>query len=152
MRAESTAAAPDRPERVRAALIDAEGRLVLIRRDRPGRQPYWVLPGGGVEPSDASPVEALTRELHEELGAEAEIGERMLVIPASARGGEQWVYRAALGTIDPALRSGPEFADPSRGRYTVQRIDPRDLHAVNLLPEEARRRLIDDISEKPCPS
>jgi 8-oxo-dGTP pyrophosphatase MutT (NUDIX family) len=53
----------------RAILIDDLDRLVLIKRTKPGRAPYWTAPGGGIEDSDASPVAALHRELAEELGA-----------------------------------------------------------------------------------
>lgn len=129
----------NQPARVRAVLTDAEDRLVLIRRDRPGRDRYWVLPGGGVETADADPVEALRRELREELGAEVEIGERMLVIPAS--GGEQWIYRARLLFMDLRRRSGPEFDDPTRGAYTVEHVAPADLPSRNLLPAEAKALL-----------
>ena len=31
--------------------------------------PYWLTPGGGVEPEDATVVDALHREVDEELGA-----------------------------------------------------------------------------------
>jgi 8-oxo-dGTP pyrophosphatase MutT (NUDIX family) len=54
----------------RAILIDDAGKLVLIRRSRPGRAPYWTTAGGGVEESDASVEAAMRRELFEELGAE----------------------------------------------------------------------------------
>lgn len=49
----------------RAILIDDEGRLVLIKRTRPGQVPYWTTAGGGVEDSDASVEAALHRELAE---------------------------------------------------------------------------------------
>lgn len=51
----------------RAILIDDEGRLVLIKRTKPGREPYWTAPGGGVEADDVSVEAALRRELAEEL-------------------------------------------------------------------------------------
>lgn len=54
----------------RAIVTDDEARLVLIKRTKPGQQPYWTTPGGGVEDSDPSIEAALHRELHEELGAE----------------------------------------------------------------------------------
>ncbi|WP_449344037.1 NUDIX domain-containing protein [Streptomyces pactum] len=64
----------DRPvvkRTARALLIDGEDEpeLVLIKRTKPGEPPYWITPGGGVEPEDASVVAALHRELDEELGA-----------------------------------------------------------------------------------
>ncbi len=52
----------------RAVLLDGD-QLVLIKRTKPGVDPYWVTPGGGVEPEDSSVVAALHREVLEELGA-----------------------------------------------------------------------------------
>ena len=52
----------------RAVLLDGDD-LILIKRTKPGVDPYWLTPGGGVEPEDATVVEALHRELDEELGA-----------------------------------------------------------------------------------
>ena len=53
---------------VAAALVDAEGR-VLVQQRPPGKAlaGLWEFPGGKIEPGD-SPEEALGRELHEELG------------------------------------------------------------------------------------
>jgi 8-oxo-dGTP diphosphatase len=53
---------------VAAALIDAEGRVLLQRR-APGRAMagLWEFPGGKVEPGEL-PESALVRELDEELG------------------------------------------------------------------------------------
>ena len=34
--------------RVRALLITPADELLAIQRIRPGQDPYWVLPGGGV--------------------------------------------------------------------------------------------------------
>jgi 8-oxo-dGTP diphosphatase len=51
-----------------AALIDADGRVLL--QERPEGKPMaglWEFPGGKVEPGE-TPEAALIRELHEELG------------------------------------------------------------------------------------
>ena len=63
----------------RAILIDDEGRLVLIRRSKPGREPYWTTAGGGVEDGDASIEAAMHRELFEELGARAVGGSQVFL-------------------------------------------------------------------------
>jgi ADP-ribose pyrophosphatase YjhB (NUDIX family) len=36
-------------DRVRALLVTSGHDLLVIQRIRPGQDPYWVLPGGGVE-------------------------------------------------------------------------------------------------------
>jgi 8-oxo-dGTP pyrophosphatase MutT (NUDIX family) len=42
----------------RAILLDGPD-LLLIKRTRPGEEPYWVTIGGGVEPEDATLEEAV---------------------------------------------------------------------------------------------
>jgi ADP-ribose pyrophosphatase YjhB (NUDIX family) len=44
-------------ERVRTVLVTPDGCLLTIRRDRPGRTTYWVLPGGHVDPGRKHRVE-----------------------------------------------------------------------------------------------
>lgn len=56
----------------RALVVDAAGRILLLwTRDpaRPGTDPWWEMPGGGLEPGEDAPT-ALVRELAEEAGIE----------------------------------------------------------------------------------
>ena len=55
-----------------------DGRVVVLRNDRG----EWELPDGRLEPSDASPQDALRREIGEELGLDAEIGTPL----------DSWIY------------------------------------------------------------
>ena len=58
-----------------AAVIEKDGRVLIARRRKEERLGgKWEFPGGKVEP-DEKPEQALKRELREELGIEAEIGE-----------------------------------------------------------------------------
>ncbi|HZQ04325.1 MAG TPA: NUDIX hydrolase [Gaiellaceae bacterium] len=54
-----------------AALLRWHDRILLCRQEKPGKE-YWLLPGGGVE-SGESLIEALVRELHEELALPDEL-------------------------------------------------------------------------------
>lgn len=58
----------------RAILLDGD-ELILIKRTKPGREPYWVTVGGGVEEDDATIEAALHREVFEELGGRLERAE-----------------------------------------------------------------------------
>jgi 8-oxo-dGTP diphosphatase len=49
-----------------SAILRWKGRMLLCRHEKPGKE-YWLLPGGGVN-SGESLVDALHRELSEEIG------------------------------------------------------------------------------------
>ena len=49
------------------ALVEHEGRLLLVRHRREGRYDFWVAPGGGVQGTEALRT-AATREVKEETG------------------------------------------------------------------------------------
>lgn len=59
-----------------ARVRDPDGRLALIRNEWADG---WFLPGGGVE-SGETPREAARREVHEETGLDAEIGDQLVVL------------------------------------------------------------------------
>ena len=122
----------------RAILIDDEGRLILIKRTKAGRAPYWVTPGGGVEEADASLVAALYRELAEELGATAMGASQVFLSssPSDAGVAIQYFFVVRLISLDESARSGPEFTDPSRGVYEPYRVDLRgdELASIDLKP------------------
>ena len=54
-----------------SAILRWEASILLCRHEKPGKE-YWLLPGGGVN-SGESLVDALHRELAEEVGIGAEV-------------------------------------------------------------------------------
>jgi 8-oxo-dGTP diphosphatase len=60
-----------------AGAMIAGRKLLVAQRDRPPELAgMWELPGGKVAPGECD-VDALTRELREELGVEVAVGERL---------------------------------------------------------------------------
>ena len=57
----------------RILLVDAERRVLLFRFCVPGRAPFWVTPGGALDPGE-SYEQAARRELREETGIDADPG------------------------------------------------------------------------------
>jgi ADP-ribose pyrophosphatase YjhB (NUDIX family) len=128
--------------RVRALLLTPRRTLLLIKRVRAEIPPYYVAPGGGVEATDASWEAALHREMAEELGGQVEIVREVWTTehPGDDAG---WTVRhhyyiCRLLRYDLALRTGPEFSDPTRGQYIPEEfaLDGAALSRVPSRPPE----------------
>ncbi|RCG14019.1 NUDIX hydrolase [Streptomyces diacarni] len=127
--------------------------LIVIKRTKPGREPYWITPGGGVEPDvDRTVVDALHREVHEELGAEITDVVPAFVDtvsdPKETPGGVkiQHFFVCRLVSMNPALRHGPEVDNPC-GRYEITRLPftPEGVTSVDVVPAALRSYLAANI-------
>ncbi|WP_413808448.1 NUDIX domain-containing protein [Streptomyces sp. OE57] len=145
----------------RAILLegDTAPRMILIKRTKPGQAPYWITPGGGMEPEDATVVEALYREVDEELGAKVTD-----VVPAfvdtvphpdeSAEGAAgsggvgatgvkvQHFFVCRLASMDLTRRHGPEVDEPC-GEYDVVSVPftREGIASVEVVPPSLRAYL-----------
>lgn len=127
-------------ERVRGAVfIESDDssdsdkkRLILIERNKADQERYFVFPGGGIEDTDANDVEALERELKEELGIRAVIADT----PFLQRGTEAF-FSAEYGSGELGSGTGPEFSrDPSvYGEYIIRVVTLAEL--IELHRDEA---------------
>ncbi|MCG6493334.1 NUDIX domain-containing protein [Kitasatospora sp. A2-31] len=122
--------------RVRAVLLTPNNTMLLIKRIRPGIDPYCVIVGGKIEPTDASPEDAVRREVREEMAGEAEIVRVLHTIETSDE--RQDFYLATIEKWSFEDRTGPEFSQEGRGEYLLEEIPltADALDAVNLLPQE----------------
>ncbi|GAA2135900.1 NUDIX hydrolase [Streptomyces synnematoformans] len=134
----------------RAILLDGD-EMLLIKRTKPGREPYWITPGGGVEPGDPSVVAALHREVDEELGARVTGAVPVFVdtVPEGPEGpgGERGVkvqhfFACRLTSMDLTRRHGPEVEAPC-GEYETVRIPftREGVDSVEVVPPSLRAYL-----------
>ncbi|MFD6970905.1 NUDIX domain-containing protein [Streptomyces sp. NPDC059949] len=123
----------------RVILLDGND-LVLIKRTKPGQEPYWVTVGGGVETTDPSIEDALHREVFEELGGKLSRAELVYLITDTIENGlgVQHIFAARLERMNIEARTGTEFDKPERGSYEVVRVpfNTETLRQLNLMPPE----------------
>ncbi|NJQ08327.1 NUDIX hydrolase [Streptomyces lonarensis] len=142
----------------RAILLDRPNpggpyELIVIKRVKPDQPPYWITPGGGVEPEDLSVLDALHREVFEELGAKITdvVPAFVDTVPHVPQPGDpptppglkvQHFFVCRLASMDPALRHGPEVDEPC-GTYETVRVafTPEGLRSVDLVPESLLEHL-----------
>lgn len=137
-------------QRVRAILLTEKQEVLFIKRIKPDKPtPYWVAPGGGVEREDADLLEALHRELDEELGAKAEVLKHGFVLRhnIAEKNLEEHFFVCRLLDYDLSLRNGPEFSDPKRGDYIPDavKLNKEAIRAINLKTEELRDWLLNNL-------
>lgn len=146
-------------EVVAGVIRDARGRVLLARRTE-GRDlaGLWEFPGGKREPGE-TPEAALARELHEELGIEAEVGAAVIRVPqaypdkrlvldvreirhwrGSARGREG----QALVWVPPHKLAS--YAMPPADRPVVAALQQPEHYLVTPEPGEGDEAWLDGLS------
>ncbi|MHC9087006.1 Nudix family hydrolase [Luteimonas sp. RIT-PG2_3] len=136
--------APETPLRqihvVAGVIIDKRGRVLLARRTE-GRDlaGLWEFPGGKVEPGE-SPEAALARELHEELGIEADVGDAVICVPQAYPGKRLQldVRRIASWTGTPKGREGQALTWVQPHKLARYDMPPADRPVVAALTQPAR--------------
>jgi 8-oxo-dGTP diphosphatase len=125
-------------KRVVAAFILQRGKILICQRTRHQAFPLkWEFPGGKIERGE-QPRDALRRELEEELGVDAKIGDEVLRI--------QHTY-ARGGTVELRFFIVEKFAGAIENRIfkDVRWVARRDLPKFDFL--EADAGLVNDIAE-----
>jgi len=135
---------------VAGVIRDARGRILLARRTE-GRDlaGLWEFPGGKVEPGESAEA-ALVRELHEELGIEARVGDTLIRVP------QQYPYKRLVldvrqvdfhgfpkGLDGQALAWAPpaklaSYPMPPADRPVVAALLQPDRYLVTPVPDDDR--------------
>jgi ADP-ribose pyrophosphatase YjhB (NUDIX family) len=137
-----------------AAVVEQGGALLLVRHQKPERDPYWVLPGGRLEPGETIP-DCAGRELAEETGLDARfLG--VLYVSEFLREGRHTidvVVRMALeGDQEAVLGNDPEVAPGSEPTLReVRWVGVDGLREIELLPDSVKGRLLKDAGDEWIP-
>lgn len=123
-----------------AALIQDGDKVLLDRRHEGPLAGHWEFPGGKVEPGETG-KQALRRELFEELGVEASVGDEVARSTDVSRDVE-----ITLVLYEAFLRGQPRAVDVEIIRWF--RID--ELDALAMPP--ADRPLVEAIRRRPMPA
>jgi 8-oxo-dGTP diphosphatase len=124
-------------KRVVAALITRDGKLLVCQRTRHQTMPLkWEFPGGKIEEGE-QPRDALRRELDEELGIQATIGDELARIQHEYPNGGMvelrfYIVREYQGELENRI-----FKD-------IQWAKPKDLPSFDFL--EADLTLVKDLA------
>jgi 8-oxo-dGTP diphosphatase len=123
-----------------AALIEADGKLLVCQRRRTDSFGLmWEFPGGKLEPGE-TPALALARELQEELGVAAQIGPEIFRTRHQySELGEAIDLIFFSATVTPADIRNHAFE-------TMEWRQPQTLHELNFLP--ADREFVAMLSRK----
>ncbi len=129
------------------AVVARDGALLLVRHQKPDRDPYWVLPGGRLEPGERIP-ECAEREVLEETGLSARFS-GVLYVSEFLREGRHTVDVTVRvrpeGDEEAALGSDPEVAPGSEPTLRELRwVEPDELEELELLPATLKERLLGD--------
>jgi 8-oxo-dGTP diphosphatase len=125
-------------KRVVAAIILKDGKILVCQRTRHQIMPLkWEFPGGKIETGE-QPRDALRRELDEELGIDATVGEEVARIQHNYKGGGSvelrfYVVKQYSGEIENRIFQDVQWAD----RKTLPEYDflEADLQLVKDLAD-----------------
>jgi 8-oxo-dGTP diphosphatase len=123
-----------------AAVIESDGRFLVTRRPAGVHLAgMWEFPGGKIDP-DESHDDALRREIHEELGTTADVGE--LVLATTHEYPEKTVtlyfYRCTVGRLPQPLL-GQEMRWVTREEMRALIFPAADQELISLLTQTATR-------------
>ena len=133
---------------VRVAVMDDDGRLLLVRQRHDGND-IWMLPGGAIE-EDENAAEAAAREIFEETGLKIRVGPLIWhVEEVSAFRGQRFVnfFLAAEAEGSAELGEDPEFDEAGQVMRELRFFFREEIAALPRVYPPALRSELWDILE-----
>jgi 8-oxo-dGTP diphosphatase len=121
-----------------AGLVTADGKVLVTQRRADQSLPLkWEFPGGKIE-SGEGPVEALARELREEIGVEVEVGRVWEVLFHAYESFDllMLVYHCVVASGEPRCVEVADLAWCAPSELSRYDILPADLPLVKRLQTE----------------
>lgn len=120
----------NRPVAAVSALVEEQGRILLVKRGREPNKGLWSLPGGSIELGETA-TEALVREVREETSLEVEPGEVIGVRDVIGVGFHYVVITFRARVIGGELAAGSDAEDAAW--FTSAQI--ADISTTEGLPD-----------------
>jgi ADP-ribose pyrophosphatase YjhB (NUDIX family) len=127
------------------AVVRRDDAFLLVRHEKPGEAPYWVLPGGRLEPGETIP-QCAERELSEETGLRGTFRD-ILFVGEFLREGRHTVdvFARVDAEGEATLGSDPEVEPGTQPTLReVRWVSLADLPDLDLLPSSIKMRLLYD--------
>jgi 8-oxo-dGTP diphosphatase len=130
------------------AVVARDRSLLLVCHQKPGRDPYWVLPGGRLEPGETIP-ECAEREVSEETGLSARFSGLLYLsefLREERHTVDVTVRMIPEGDAEAVLGSDPEVAPGSEPTLKELRwVGADELREIELLPAPIKDCLLEDV-------
>ena len=147
------------PERCRIILFSKDGdKIALIKRERECDVTYYSFPGGRIEETDKSPIDAIKRETKEELNLNENdylmIENKVIVgqgVYKRELAGQTFTYYAflAISNSNDIKMVGEELQrdKKERGTYEAVWINLRDLKETNVKDTFLKRIILESLED-----
>lgn len=126
------------------ALVEHEGKVLLVRHRKEGVYDFWVAPGGGVQGTE-SLAEAAEREVREETGLKV-VAERLIYVeefyqPETRHCKFWFVAKLAGGTLSVEAPEAVVEYIVEAGWHTQEQVN-----SMQVFPEVLKTRYWQDLS------
>lgn len=133
---------------VRVAVIDEEGRLLMVCQQH-GEREIWMLPGGGIERGETA-LEAAEREVFEETGLRVTVGDLIWhVEEVSPKRGQRFVnyFLAKIIGGNMELGTDPELYEEGQVLIQVRFMNQKEIDSIEYLHPPFLKKEIWDVIE-----